>query len=63
MAYEETVGKLVNDPFDLTLHTHPLKGNLHGLYACSLTYKLRIVFELTDDCIALIDIGSHDEAY
>ena len=52
-----------NDPFSPSLKTHKLKGNLAGLYACSLTHNLRIIFELTSDTVHLIDIGSHDEVY
>jgi len=55
--------RLKKDPFHPTLKTHKLKGNLRGLYACSLTYDLRIVFDLTDHVISLVDIGSHDEIY
>lgn len=54
---------LKNDPATPSLKTHKLKGNLAGLYACSLTQNLRIIFELTSDTIHLIDIGSHDEVY
>lgn len=61
--YTELLDKLSDDPFEPTLHTHPLKGKLKGKYACSLTHSLRIVFELGNDFIALIDIGSHDEVY
>ncbi|MBI3601096.1 MAG: type II toxin-antitoxin system mRNA interferase toxin, RelE/StbE family [Nitrospinae bacterium] len=61
--YFELLTKLSNNPFDPTLHTHPLKGNMEGKYACSLTYELRVVFRLYDDIIHLLDIGSHDEVY
>ena len=61
--YTELYIKLANDPFDLTLHTHALTGDLKGKYACSLTYELRIVFKLSDDIVHLLDIGSHDEVY
>ncbi|MBI4689043.1 MAG: type II toxin-antitoxin system mRNA interferase toxin, RelE/StbE family [Nitrospirae bacterium] len=54
---------LKNDPFAPMLKTHKLKGGMEELYACSLTYELRIVFELADNCITLLDIGSHDEVY
>ncbi|MCX8026226.1 MAG: type II toxin-antitoxin system mRNA interferase toxin, RelE/StbE family [Thermodesulfovibrionales bacterium] len=62
-AYAEIYLKLENNPFDPSLHTHPLTGELQGKYACSLTYDLRIVFKLSDDIIHLLDIGSHDEVY
>lgn len=66
-ALEEPLSKtlrlLRDDPFAPSLKTHKLKGPLQGLYACSLTYELRIVFEIKTDSISLIDIGTHDEVY
>ncbi|MBA3070784.1 MAG: type II toxin-antitoxin system mRNA interferase toxin, RelE/StbE family, partial [Nitrospirae bacterium] len=59
--YTELLDKLVQDPFDPSLHIHPLTGNLKGKYACSLTYDLRVLFKVSDDTIHLLDIGSHDE--
>lgn len=50
-------------PFASTLHTHALSGGLHGKYASSLTYELRVVFKLNDDIVYLLDIGPHDEVY
>jgi addiction module RelE/StbE family toxin len=62
-SYTELLIKLANDPFDTTLHTHALTGELKGKYACSLTYDLRVIFKLYDNIIHLLDIGSHDEVY
>lgn len=61
--YSDMLTKLSNNPFDPTLHTHPLSGNLKGKYGCSLTYELRVVFRLYDNIVHLLDIGSHDEVY
>ena len=61
--YASLLASLANDPFDPTLHTHALTGELKGKYACSLTYELRIVFKLYDDIVHLLDVGSHDEVY
>ncbi|MCI4624783.1 MAG: type II toxin-antitoxin system mRNA interferase toxin, RelE/StbE family [Candidatus Magnetoovum sp. WYHC-5] len=55
--------KLENNPYDNALKTHTLSGNLKGSYVCSLTYELRLVFEISDKSIHLIDIGTHDEVY
>ena len=62
-AYEEVLLKLSINPFDPTLHTHSLSGELKGKYACSLTYDLRMTFIVSDDTVHLLDIGTHDEVY
>ena len=62
-AYDELHIKLSTNPFDPTLHTHALTGELKGKYACSLTHELRVIFRLYDDIVHLLDIGSHDEVY
>jgi addiction module RelE/StbE family toxin len=62
-SIKKTISKLIVNPFDQTLHTHPLKGKLKGKYACSLTSDLRIIFRLVDDTLYLLEIGTHDEVY
>ncbi len=56
---------LSDDPFQKHLKLHPLKGELKGLFAVSLTYSYRITltFQLSKNNITLLDIGSHDEVY
>ncbi|QWR78916.1 type II toxin-antitoxin system RelE/ParE family toxin [Candidatus Magnetomonas plexicatena] len=54
---------LQENPFSHSLKTHPLTGSLKGKYACSVTKDIRIIFELSDDTIHLLNIGSHDEVY
>ncbi len=61
--YTEFLNKLIANPFEPSLQTHTLSGELKGKYACSLTYKLRVVFEITDNTILLLNIGTHDEVY
>lgn len=66
---ESALAKLANDPFDPTLRTHKLKGELAGSWACTVEYDCRIVFhfEINPDTgeeeIVLNDIGKHDEVY
>jgi addiction module RelE/StbE family toxin len=65
---EETLRKLVHDPFDPRLRTHKLKGKLAGTWACSVGYDLRLVFEFVkgpdkEDELLLIEIGTHEEVY
>lgn len=54
----------VENPFDSRLKTHQLSGRLEGLWAFSVSYDCRVVFEfLNPEEVLLIDIGSHDEVY
>ena len=58
---------LQNDPFDPRLKTHKLKGILDGLYASSVDFEHRIIFNLIYEsdtsAVLLIDFGTHDEVY
>ena len=65
--FEFTLRQLVEEPFAPVLDTHKLKGALTGLWACSVMYDCRIVFEIIhegdSEVLLLIDIGTHDEVY
>lgn len=55
----------VDDLRDKTNHkrlkVHKLKGRLAGMYAFSVNYKIRIVFEYTKEKdIVLLSVGNHD---
>jgi mRNA interferase YafQ len=56
---------LEKDPFQPSLKLHPLKGNLDGLFAISLTfsYRLTLILKIAPKEITLLDIGSHDGVY
>ncbi len=54
---------LARNPHAQKNKTHTLHGALSGTYAASLTYSYRIVFELSDDAIIFLSIGSHDDVY
>ncbi len=64
---QETLIKLSVDPFEQSLYTHKLKGELEGRFASRLTLDLRIIFKFEkydeEDCIYLLAIGTHDEVY
>ena len=59
--------QLVSDPFVPSLDTHKLRGTLSGLWACSVAYDCRVVFDFLEsgegEVILLIDLGTHDEVY
>jgi len=63
--FKEVIEKLIEDPFDNSLKTHKLKGNLSDYHACSLTYQYRIILtiEIKDEEIILVNIGTHDDVY
>ena len=60
---------LVDDPFHPTLRSHKLKGQLAGVWACTVDYDCRVLFEFVnnsdseEDDILLLTIGKHDEVY
>jgi addiction module RelE/StbE family toxin len=52
------------EPFDHRLRTHKLTGKLEGLWAFSVTFDCRVIFEFLDkNEVLLVDIGDHDEVY
>jgi addiction module RelE/StbE family toxin len=65
----QVLEQLATDPFQPSLRTHKLTGQLHGLWACWVEYDCRIIFAFEPDpssgeeLIVLIDLGSHDEVY
>jgi mRNA-degrading endonuclease YafQ of YafQ-DinJ toxin-antitoxin module len=64
---------LAENPFDPSLRTHKLKGELDGSWACSASYNLRIIFKFIsskDDkhnerasIILLQSLGPHEDVY
>ena len=65
LKYGDILKKLQIDPFEQSLKTHKLKGNLAPYYACSLNYEFRVVLtiKIIEDELYLINIGSHDDVY
>jgi mRNA-degrading endonuclease YafQ of YafQ-DinJ toxin-antitoxin module len=59
------LGDLETDPFQPRLRLHPVRGELQGPHAVSVTYSYRLTLTLRIDAreIALLDIGSHDDVY
>jgi addiction module RelE/StbE family toxin len=66
---EQTLRQLAEDPFAPSLRSHKLKGPLSGVWACSVGYDIRILFEFVqnpesgEEEILLLTVGSHDEVY
>jgi mRNA-degrading endonuclease YafQ of YafQ-DinJ toxin-antitoxin module len=67
---EETLKQLADDPFHPTLKTHKLSGEFAGIWACSIDYSYRILFEFIaaseeseEDAILLLNLGDRDDVY
>ena len=62
-ALRDTLDDLSRDPLQPKLDLHPLGGKLNGVQAVSLAYSYRVTLlvKVTDQEIALLDIGTHDE--
>jgi mRNA-degrading endonuclease YafQ of YafQ-DinJ toxin-antitoxin module len=61
----QTLRDLESNPLKPRLRLHPLKGELEGLHAVSIThtYRITLLLNIQQKEIALLDIGSHDEVY
>ncbi len=58
--FAELTEKLSENPFEKSLKTHKLKGELSSYYACSLAYDYRVIVTIVikDKVITLMDIGA-----
>ena len=69
MKIEWTLHQVAKDPFHPILHSHKLKGELAGAWACTVDYDNRILFEFSqnpesgEEEILLLTMGTHDEVY
>lgn len=64
---DNTLRKISANPFDESLRTHKLKGNLFDLYASKVTDDVRIIFDFVQEdnelCILLLTFSKHDDVY
>ena len=55
------------NPYNSKLKTHKLKGKLKGLYASSIDFNFRLIFDIihseSSDTILFVDVGVHDDVY
>lgn len=57
------INRIVDNPFNPSLKTHRLSGQLKECLASNITYEYRVVFLLSEEEVKFIDIGSHDNVY
>ncbi|MHC0065673.1 type II toxin-antitoxin system RelE/ParE family toxin [Nostoc sp. UIC 10890] len=66
---EQVLQQIAEDPFQLSLRSHKLKGDSSGRYSCSIDYRNRILFKFVtnpesgEEEILLLTLGSHDDVY
>ena len=62
--FEKRFDIFLRDPSHPLLKVHPLKGNLAGLRAFSVTGDYRVTYRILDrDSVKFIDIGTHAQVY
>ena len=65
-AFKKKLKLFMEDPYNPLLKTHSLSGKLEGLWAFSISFNQRLVFEFADKSrkkVFLVYIGTHDEVY
>lgn len=66
---ERTLQQMSADVFQSSLSSHKFKGELEGVWSCSVDYDYRILFEIVknpdtgEEEILLLTLGTHDEVY
>jgi mRNA-degrading endonuclease YafQ of YafQ-DinJ toxin-antitoxin module len=64
VRFRDRVAIFQKNPFDPTLKTHRLAGQLQGFWSFSVDYDVRVVFSFAEgDRVLFVDIGTHDEVY
>ncbi len=63
--YEKTLKILERDPNHPSLRLHPLKGKSKDLYSVSInvSYRITLLFFVTEKEIILVNVGHHNEVY
>lgn len=51
----------LEDPYDVRLKSHALKGELKGLHSFSVNYSIRVLFEFVSETeVSFDNIGTHE---
>ena len=62
--FQKRIELFVENPKNQLLQNHPLKGNLAGLRAFSVTGDCRVIYQIIDhSTIKLMNIGTHNQVY
>ncbi len=63
--YLKVLQLLELDPYHPSLRLHRLKGPLRALHSVSIniSYRLTLEFQISENTIIPVNVGSHDEVY
>ena len=63
--YEKALKLLELNPFHSSLRLHKLSGKFDQIYSVSIniSYRITLEFQISENTIIPINIGSHDEVY
>ncbi len=61
--FKNQLEKFIKDPREASLKDHKLVGKKKDFRAFSISGDIRVVYLISDDCIWLYDIGSHNQVY
>ncbi len=61
--FEERYDLFLEDPSNRLLSDHPLKEDLVGFRAFSITKDVRVVYYVLNDVAYFVDIGTHNQVY
>ena len=60
----ERIALFLDDPDNILLGNHQLRGNKLGLYAFSVTGDMRVIYvRIGNDRVRFLDIGTHNQVY
>lgn len=59
----ERVKLFVLDMTNPLLHVHPLTGEYRGCYSFNVNADVRVVYEIGDEMIGFLAIGTHSQLY
>jgi len=64
-VFNKRIRLFAQEPFNTSLKTHPLSGNMKDCWSLSITYEHRLIFIFKENrtIAVLTDIGKHDEVY
>lgn len=61
--FKERLKLFLDNPTHSLFKSHPLKGNLLGLRAFSLSGDYRVLYKIGHNSIHFVDIGTHNQVY